>query len=48
MTNDNWDEIVVKKNNFDLNSLVNKDFLDELEKIAKNGVKLLLNDIYDY
>jgi len=34
MTNDNWDEIVVKKNNFDLNSLVNKDFLDELEKIS--------------
>ena len=36
MTNDNWDEIVVKKNNFDLNSLVNKDFLDELEKISED------------
>ena len=36
MTNDNWDVIVVKKNNFDLNSLVNKDFLDELEKISED------------
>ncbi len=36
MTNDNWDEIVVKKNNFDLNSLINNDFLKELEKISED------------
>ena len=36
MTNDNWDEIVVKKNNFDLNSLINKDFLEKLEKISED------------